>query len=465
MKLRSKDLTKLGVADNVARSLALDAAAHWCKHDSAETIMLKIANVVSSPQDFYDDYVWGKFARAIKPEKTQEIESKEYDLFSEPKELNIFGQGIIETDAIRQMELVLRLPISVKGALMPDAHAGYGLPIGGVLAADRAVIPYGVGLDIGCGMMLTVLDAKADFVKRYSSRIERVLLEWTHFGMEGGLAVRQDHEVMDRDEWHEISLLKRLQRKAWQQLGSSGGGNHFVEIGVLDVYVNNGLGLPEGEYVALLSHSGSRGLGAEIAKYYVQRAHEQCMLPRSASHLVWLGLDTEAGAEYWRCMKLAIDYATACHECIHANIVRNMGLRPVASTCSHHNMASEEMVDGRMVVVHRKGAVDAQQGKLSIIPGSMSTAGYLVMGKGYADSLNSASHGAGRAMSRADAAGRFTMSAMRKQLKERGVTLLGGSVEECSDAYKDIETVIASQSMIIDVQGRFMPKIVRMNDR
>lgn len=244
MKLRSKDLTKLGVADNVARSLALDAAAHWCKHDSAETIMLKIANVVSSPQDFYDDYVWGKFARAIKPEKTQEIESKEYDLFSEPKELNIFGQGIIETDAIRQMELVLRLPISVKGALMPDAHAGYGLPIGGVLAADRAVIPYGVGLDIGCGMMLTVLDAKADFVKRYSSRIERVLLEWTHFGMEGGLAVRQDHEVMDRDEWHEISLLKRLQRKAWQQLGSSGGGNHFVEIGVLDVYANNGLGLP-----------------------------------------------------------------------------------------------------------------------------------------------------------------------------------------------------------------------------
>ena len=143
--------------------------------------------------------------------------------------------------------------------------------------------------------------------------------------MEGGLAVRQDHEVMDRDEWHEISLLKRLQRKAWQQLGSSGGGNHFVEIGVLDVYANNGLGLPEDEYVALLSHSGSRGLGAEIAKYYVQRAHEQCMLPRSASHLVWLGLDTEAGAEYWRCMKLAIDYATACHECIHANIVRNMG--------------------------------------------------------------------------------------------------------------------------------------------
>lgn len=196
--------------------------------------------------------------------------------------------------------------------------------------------------------------------------------------------------------------------------------------------------------MALLSHSGSRGLGAEIAKYYVQRAHEQCMLPRSASHLVWLGLDTEAGAEYWRCMKLAIDYATACHECIHANIVRNMGLRPVASTCSHHNMASEEMEDGRMVVVHRKGAVDAQQGKLSIIPGSMSTAGYLVMGKGYADSLNSASHGAGRAMSRADAAGRFTMSAMRKQLKERGITLLGGSVEECSDAYKDIETVITT---------------------
>lgn len=465
MKLRSKDLTKIGLTDNVARSLALDAAMRGCKHDSVEIILSKISSVLESPQDFYGDTLWGRLAQAIKPEGHDCMEPNEYCLKSVAGALEVFGRDIIEPDAIRQMELVLKLPISIKGALMPDAHAGYGLPIGGVLAADGAVIPYGVGLDIGCGMRLTVLDGDGDYVKRYAGRIERALLEWTHFGMEGGLRVRQTHEVMHRDEWYGIDLLKKLRGKAWQQLGSSGGGNHFVEIGILSLYAGNGLGLPEGEYAALLSHSGARGLGAEIAKHYVQRAHEQCRLPQSASHLVWLGLDTEAGVEYWRCMNLAADYAAACHDCIHANVAKAIGLKMLASTGNHHNMATLESVDGRKVIMHRKGAVDAGLGKLSVIPGSMSTAGYLVMGKGNVSSLSSASHGAGRAMSRADAACRFTMSGIRKQLRERGVTLIGGSVEECSDAYKDIETVIACQSSLIEVQGRFMPKIVRMNNK
>lgn len=465
MKLRSKDLTKIGLTDNVARSLASDAAMRRCKHDSVENILSKIANVVESPQNFYDDPVWGKLAQAIKPAELENTVPTEYELKPRPEALEVFGCEIVDPEAVKQMELVLRLPISVKGALMPDAHAGYGLPIGGVLAAEGAVIPYGVGLDIGCGMRLTVLDASPDFVKRYATRIERALLEWTHFGMEGGLRVRQNHDVMHRCEWNEIDLLKRLRRKAWQQLGSSGGGNHFVEIGVLSLYAGNGFGLPEGEYVALLSHSGSRGLGAEIAKHYVQQAHDLCRLPQSASHLVWLGLDTDAGAEYWRCMNLAIDYAAACHDRIHHNVAKAIGLKSLASIGSHHNMATEEVIDGCKLVVHRKGAIDAGRGKLSVIPGSMSTAGYLVMGKGCGSSLNSASHGAGRAMSRADAACRFTMSEIRRQLQERGVTLIGGSVEECSDAYKDIELVISCQSSLVEVQGRFMPKIVRMNNK
>ena len=465
MKLRPKDLSKIGIKNNIVRSLIIEAVARNCKHDNITTILSQITDVINSPQKFYGHFVWGQVAQAIMPEEPEHEKPREYALKTEHGHIEIFGREIIEPDAIRQMELAMQLPIAVAGALMPDAHAGYGLPIGGVLATDNAVIPYGVGLDIGCGMRLTVLDAKPEFITRYATQIERALIEHTHFGMEGGLAIPQEHDILDRNEWHEIELLTRLHRKARQQLGSSGGGNHFVEIGELYLQEGNGTGLPQGEYVALLSHSGSRGLGAEIAKYYVQRAHEQCCLPQSASHLVWLNLDTEAGNEYWQCMNLAIDYATACHDCIHANLGKALGLKPIATIGSHHNMATQETIDGRTLVVHRKGAVNADAGTLSIIPGSMATAGYLVAGKGNLQSLNSASHGAGRAMSRADATQRFTMSAVRRQLRQRCVTLVGGSIEECSDAYKDIETVIACQSALIDIQGRFMPRIVRMNDK
>ena len=465
MKLKPKDLSKIGITDNVVRSLIIDAVAHHCKHDSTAEILTQIANVANSPQDFYDHHVWWRVAQAIKPQERQNATPHEYDLRTTHVPFEIFGREIIDTSAIEQMETVMRLPIAVAGALMPDAHTGYGLPIGGVLAADNAVIPYGVGLDIGCGMRLTVFDADTRFIKRYATQIERALLEQTHFGMEGGLAVTQNHEILDRDEWLEIGILKQMHRKAWQQLGTSGGGNHFVEIGEISLQDGNGLNLPQGEYVALLSHSGSRGLGAEIARHYVQIAHEQCSLPQSASHLVWLDLDTEQGDEYWQCMNLAKDYATACHDCIHANMAKALGLKPTATIGNHHNIATKETIGGHTFVIHRKGAVNASAGTFSVIPGSMSTAGYLVVGKGDELSLNSASHGSGRAMSRADATQRFTMSAIRGQLRQRGVTLIGGSVEECSDAYKDITTVIGYQSTMIKVQGKFMPRIVRMNDK
>lgn len=145
-----------------------------------------------------------------------------------------YGGKFIETLAKQQMNLAMRLPVTVAGALMPDAHAGYGLPIGGVLATDNVVIPYAVGVDIGCRMSLTVFDASADFLKRYTYQMKEALKDFTHFGMDGGLGFEQEHEVLDREEFRLTPLLRDLHGKAVRQLGSSGGGNHFVEFGMLE---------------------------------------------------------------------------------------------------------------------------------------------------------------------------------------------------------------------------------------
>ena len=165
--------------------------------------------------------IWNKLAERLSPT----IIAKEfiaYDLLDEPLMYKTYGGKFIETLAKQQMNLAMRLPVTVGGALMPDAHAGYGLPIGGVLATDNAVIPYAVGVDIGCRMSLTVFDAKADFLKRYSYQIKEALKDFTHFGMDGGLGFEQEHEVLDREEFRLTPLLKDLQGKAVRQLGSSG---------------------------------------------------------------------------------------------------------------------------------------------------------------------------------------------------------------------------------------------------
>lgn len=252
--------------------------------------------------------------------------------------------------------------------------------------------------------------------------------------------------------------------KAVRQLGTSGQGNHFVNFGELELEADNALQLPAGNYVALLSHSGSRGLGAAIAQHYSFLARESCKLPREAQHFAWLDLHSEEGQAYWMSMNLAGDYARACHERIHLNLAKALGLIPVANVSNHHNFAwEEEIAPGNFAIVHRKGATPAYEGQPGLIPGSMATPGYLVCGKGVRESLFSASHGAGRAMSRQQAQSTFTQSALKKFLAQAGVTLIGGSVEEMPLAYKDIERVMRAQENLVEIQGRFMPRIVRMN--
>jgi tRNA-splicing ligase RtcB len=461
--LKAKDLIKIGYANNQLISLVLGIASKHFKHHSNDQLIDLLAEIKNNPEKHLNNEVTGKIAEKIIG-KVAEPAFKTFGLMDVAAPYKVYGGKDIEAIAKKQMELAMLLPVSVQGALMPDAHMGYGLPIGGVLATDNVVIPYAVGMDIGCRMALTIIDESDTFIKRYDYQLKQALKSHTHFGMEGGLEVRQEHEVLDSPVFGMIPFLKPLRGKAIRQLGTSGSGNHFVEFGELELAENKMLGLPGKKYAALLSHSGSRGVGAAIAKHYTQIAMNTCKLPRHAQQLAWLDLNSEAGQEYWLTMTLAGDYAKACHERIHANLLKALGLKAIKVIENHHNFAwKETLAGGKAVIIHRKGATPAHPGELGIIPGSVTTPAYLVSGKGADNSLFSASHGAGRAMSRQNAKDSITVSGMKKLLTNADVTLIGGSAEENPLAYKNIETVIQAQKELVNIEGKFFPRIARMN--
>ncbi len=461
--LRTKDLSKIGYHNDQLRSLVIGITSKNFKHYTKQQLLALLVNIKNNPEAFLDDELTAKIAEKVIG-KTEAPLFKTFELRHEPVYCKTYGGKGIEASAKRQMELANLLPISVQGALMPDAHMGFGLPIGGVLATDNAVIPYAVGMDIGCRMALSIIDESDGFLKRFEYQIKQALKNHTHFGMEGGLNVRQEHDVLESSVFNEVAFLKPLRSKAVRQLGTSGSGNHFVEFGEIELLADNALGLPAKKYTALLTHSGSRGLGSAIARHYTQIAINTCKLPRQAQQLAWLDINSEAGQEYWLTMTLAGDYAKACHDRIHANLLTALGLKALHVVQNHHNFAwKDKLANGKDVIIHRKGATPAHKGELGIIPGSMTTPAYLVSGKGTSDALNSASHGAGRAMSRQKAKDSMTVSAMKKLLTNAGVTLIGGTVEENPLAYKDIETVIAAQHELVDIKGKFYPRIVRMN--
>jgi len=461
--LKTKELTQIGYADNKQRSLAVNMIAKHFKHYSKAEMIGLLTGIRQQPDTYLSNELTGKIAETF-ISKTNKRAAVSYELKDRHAPLSIFGEENIEPPAIKQMELALKLPVSLRGALMPDAHSGYGLPIGGVLAVKNAVIPYGVGMDIGCRMALSIIDVDERYLKRYAYQIKQAINDHTHFGIDGGLSTSQYHEVLDSPVFNQTALLKKLHGKAVKQLGSSGSGNHFVEFGLIELYEDNTLNLPPAQYMALLSHSGSRGLGANIARHYTQIAIDTCKLPREAQPLAWLDLDTEPGQEYWLSMNLAGDYAKACHDRIHTNLLKALGLKALTKVENHHNFAwKDTLSDCTEAIIHRKGATPAHHGELGIIPGSMATPAYLVMGKGHDDALNSASHGAGRAMSRKEARENITGSAMKKMLADAGVTLIGGSLDENPSAYKNIEMVLAAQQQLIEVQGKFYPRIVRMD--
>ena len=286
--MNTKDLIRLGVPNGTPLKLALEFIVNYIRR-SGDTSCLEdeVAAIVANPVAFLGDPQHKAFARAL-----YEPTSKQRETLAPWRQ---WGSGL-EPESVKQMANACALPVAVAGALMPDAHVGYGLPIGGVLATDNSVIPYAVGVDIACRMKMTVFDRKANTIAGQKDRLANIIESETRFGLGANFKERREHDVMDED-WSVSPITERFRDKAWAQLGTSGSGNHFVEFGVFTVESGE-LGIEPGEYVALLSHSGSRGAGSQVCQHYSRIAIDRHPeLPKELKRLAWLSLDDAAGQE------------------------------------------------------------------------------------------------------------------------------------------------------------------------
>lgn len=430
-----------------------------------------IKDIFDNPSSFVDDSDFGTFAKSLLVEVPEEN-------IKDPVGYTVWGES--DPEVMKQMDVSCRMPNAIAGAVMPDSHLGYGLPVGGVLAVENAVVPYAVGPDIACRMRCSILDIEVGKLHkelkgsmRRGDRFSESLENGTCFGVGGNHRIRKNHFVMDMN-WNVSGITKAMKDRAWNQLASSGSGNHFVEYGILTINEKsdiNGVSVDPGDYVALLSHSGSRGTGSAVCSEYSGRATAKLSkkFREFFGKLGWLSLDTEDGQEYWNAMNLMIEYARANHEVIHDTVCNLLGTKVIAVVQNEHNFAAKEIYNGKEVIVHRKGAtptgIDPVTGKniLGIIPGTLADSCFLVRGKGNLESLNSASHGAGRRMSRTQARKSFNWHQWKSVLKEKGIRLLSAGLDEMPGAYKDIHTVMSMQKDLVDVLGSFQPKIVKMS--
>jgi len=465
-KITGKDLLRIGFEENIILGKTLDFCENYQGSLNKGEVLNTLKNVIAQPEKTFETSEFYPLAQQIITLQN-EMDNDTIPLETNPRPYAVFGNDQIEDGARKQMETAMKLPVSVAGALMPDAHQGYGLPIGGVLATRNAIIPYGVGVDIGCRMALSIYDMEESFFEENQSKFKRELIAQSNFGAGNGFRgqYKFDHEVLENQLFNENPLLQNLKDKAWTQLGSSGGGNHFVEFGIIEFAERDEiLNIEKGKYVALLTHSGSRGFGATIAGHYTQLAKKVCKLPQEAKNLAYLDLNSTEGQEYWLAMNLAGDYASACHEVIHQKMQKALGAQVLAKVENHHNFAWKEQWNGEEVIVHRKGATPASKDVMGIIPGSMTAPGFLVRGKGEPEAIQSASHGAGRQMSRTQAKKEISKSDFKAILKDHNVTLIGAGLDEAPMAYKDIHQVMEAQKSLINVVATFTPKMVRMAD-
>lgn len=367
----------------------------------------------------------------------------------------------IEDSAMEQAINLANHPCIVnRVVLAPDCHCGYGMPIGGVIAVENAVIPNAVGVDIGCGM--SALKTNIDI-----ESLDRPTLEKIISGIQAVVpvdkkhhSVAQSHWVLDdRDRWESTIVCKEEYENAKYQLGTMGGGNHFIEVQVGDD--NN---------VYIMFHSGSRNLGYKVGKYYNDLAVQLCTMWKHeevvANSLAFLPKGSKEFDNYINEMNLCLDFAKANHELMHekvsavlADIFPKFGVNGVFFT--RHNYADIEHHDGRNLLIHRKGAIRARAGEKCLIPGSQGTASYIVEGLGNPVSFCSASHGSGRKMSRAKA--KENLSLANEQARMAGIVHNIHSVDqldEAPSAYKDIEEVIMQESDLVKPLVRLKPLAV-----
>jgi tRNA-splicing ligase RtcB len=394
-----------------------------------------------------------------------------------PADFNIFGEiGVdVPHGALDQMQTVMRIPPAITGALMPDAHHGYAMPIGGVVVLDNAVSPSFVGYDIACRMMISILDISPQEFLKNRQKIFSDMKDVSRFGVgsEFTRSGARKHEVMDDYLWQHLPHLKTLHNTAIRQLGSSGGGNHFFDALIGEVVTPSyilvgpdGRQLEKGKFfVAIMTHSGSRGAGHKSATHYLKLAKKETEarargIPKGYE---WLPLDSDAGSEYWMVMELMGEYAKANHDLIHMHFAKKSGIGRLRYAENHHNFAWDM---GNRQIVHRKGATPAHTGQLGIIPGSSGTPSYLVEGLGNPMSIFSSSHGAGRPFSRKEAKSRHSPDLYSAHMQVQDILTAGVAPDETFMAYKDIERVIQLQDgLLVKVLAKMHPKIVIMGGK
>lgn len=377
----------------------------------------------------------------------------------------------VEPMALQQIEASTRHPDVAKGlhvAVMPDCHVGYGVTIGSVVPTANAVIPNAVGVDIGCGMCAVdtgirlTWEMDREFWRAWAGQVMRDVP--TGFSVH---KVPQDLEDLDRP-LRAKGLQSLIEGKAAYQLGTLGGGNHFMEAQVDEV-----------GHIWLMVHSGSRHTGLRIANHYHRLAIEQSEargLHRTiGKDLSSLRLDFDSGQDYLHDMHWAEEFALKSRlnmltAMLDALLVKSSKLTnpPVAVAHDviniHHNFAALEEHGGQEVMVHRKGATQAQDGQLGIIPGSMGTNSYIVRGKGNAFSLESCSHGAGRRMGRKAAKEAITTEMFAESIQGTYSVASGKYLDEAPGAYKDIDTVIGRQLDLIDIVHMLKPIVTVKGD-
>lgn len=367
--------------------------------------------------------------------------------------------GYVEEGAMEQAKNLANLPFAHKHiSLMPDCHQGYGMPIGGVMATRDVVVPNAVGVDIGCGMASAKTDIPLDEVdsdklKKAMSLIrERVPVGFNHH------SEKQEHDFFN-GFCPDIKPLRDNIQSAQYQIGTLGGGNHFMEIQT------------DGEVLWLMIHSGSRNFGYKIAKYYHEVAKELCESWYSdipTPDLSFLPVDSDEGADYMVCMDYALFFAKASRKRMMWEMMDS--LAEVFPVCGfdeikdvHHNYARWENHFGKNYIIHRKGATSARDGEFGIIPGSQGTSSYIVKGKGNKDSFTSCSHGAGRCMSRTKARKTLSLDGERDRMDEKGIIHSirnEKDLDEAASAYKDIDVVMENQKDLVDVVVELTPLAV-----
>ncbi len=374
-----------------------------------------------------------------------------------------------EETALAQARNLANLPFTFRHvAIMPDAHPGYGMPIGGVLATEDVVIPNAVGVDIGCGMcavQTSLMELDRDTLKKILGSKQ------SKKGVRGTVPLGFKHQktAQDKELMPDIGKLAEVKRSqvvkhftaGLKQLGTLGGGNHFIEI-------QRG----SDGHIWLMVHSGSRNIGLQIARYYNQLAKKMNAKWKSGVPEKWdlafLPLESFKGRDYLLEMQFCVDFALANRKLIMkrlqeamAESIPDVEFAPLINIA--HNYAAMENHFGKNVIIHRKGATRARLGEYGIIPGSQGSRSFIVKGKGNRDSFSSCSHGAGRVLGRKQAQRVLNLADQQKILDDLGVLhALRGErgLDEAPGAYKDITQVMSNQTDLVDIEVSLTPLAV-----